>query len=130
MKAETNYSKLIQQMSPRLNEGEYVFASVQSLDGVNLNDVLCTFREKEGVTLILTKAKADTFFLAYENVFSWISLEVHSSLEAVGLTSAFSGELAKYGIACNVVAGYYHDHIFVLKKDTSNALKVLEEMGA
>ncbi len=51
--------------------------------------------------------------LAYESKFNQITLTVHSSLDAVGLTAAVATKLASYGISANVVAAYYHDHIFV-----------------
>ncbi|WP_232815997.1 ACT domain-containing protein [Chryseobacterium capnotolerans] len=59
---------------------------------------------------------------------SWITLEIHSSLSAVGLTAKFSQALSDAGISCNVVAAYFHDHIFVDEKDTTQAIKVLNAL--
>ena len=59
-------------------------------------------------------------------IMSWITLSVHSSLEAVGLTAAFSKALSDKGISCNVVAAFYHDHIFFSKKDTEKAMQILK----
>ncbi|WP_418636222.1 ACT domain-containing protein [Winogradskyella sp.] len=84
-----------------------------------------TFKEEESITLITKKEVADQLNLDYAFVASWITLTVHSSLEAVGLTAAFSKALSENGISCNVVAAYYHDHIFVDKKDTDKALAIL-----
>jgi hypothetical protein len=67
--------------------------------------------------------------LAYSFVSAWITLTVHSSLESVGLTAAFSTALANKGISCNVVAAYYHDHIFVNLKDAPGAMQVLESIS-
>jgi uncharacterized protein len=63
--------------------------------------------------------------LSYSFVAAWITLTVHSSLEAVGLTATFSKALAENNISCNVVAAYYHDHIFVDAKDAAKAMKIL-----
>jgi uncharacterized protein len=62
-------------------------------------------------------------------VAAWITLTVHSALEAVGLTAAFSKALADVNISCNVVAGYYHDHIFVPQQDAEKAMAVLESLA-
>ena len=67
---------------------------------------------------------ADSLNLKYSFVAAWITLTVHSLLEAVSLTAAFSGALANEGISCNVVAAFYHDHIFVDKAYAGKAMGV------
>jgi hypothetical protein len=114
-------------MKPVLNSGEYVFCTLSNTEKIDLNKVLGSFKEKEGTTLIITKEYADLMGFSYTSIMSWISLEVHSSLEAVGLTAAFSKVLADANISCNVVAGYYHDHIFVLKQDALRAIGLLKD---
>ena len=87
------------------------------------------FKEKEGITLVLEQKYADLYKLSYDHVASWIVLNVHSSLEAVGLTALFSSELAKHRISCNVISAFYHDHIFVNKKDGKKALQILKQLS-
>ena len=126
MKGETNLALLIRGMKPKLNEGEYVFTTITDIDIIDRASTLFEFKEKEGITIVVERSKADELNLKYEFVASWITLMVHSALEAVGLTAAFSQVLTKHNISCNVVAGYYHDHIFVDVKDAKKAIGVLE----
>lgn len=56
---------------------------------------------------------------------AWLTLTVQSSLEAVGLTAAFSKVLTDEGISCNVLAGYHHDHILVPVDRASDAITAL-----
>lgn len=130
MAGEKNLTELLKNMTPVLHEGAYVFVSVADPSAIDLGDAICTFREAEGTTLILPKEKADALHLPYDYVAAWITLMVHSSLEAVGLTAAFASELARHGISCNVVAAWYHDHIFVDQKDAHRALEVLRALAA
>ena len=126
---ESDLNKLIKGLSPKLNDGEYVFTSIKNIELLNTSEVICTFKEKEGFTLILERSRADQLGLRYNFIASWITLEVHSSLNAVGLTSLFTTELANHGISCNVIAGYYHDHIFVSTKDSLKALEILNYLS-
>lgn len=129
MAGETNLSTLIKGMTPQLNDGEYVFVTVDDSSTIDRAFILCEFKEKEGNTLVLKRQKADEYQLHYEYVSAWITLHIHSSLEAVGLTAAFSSALAQHDISCNVIAGYYHDHIFVNIKDGKHALEVLHQLA-
>ena len=116
MSGEKNLQLLLKSMKPEHNEGDYVFCKVDQLGSLNLDEVEMFFKEKEAITLILKKEIAAKLNLEYSITMSWITLSVHSSLEAVGLTAAFSKALSDAGISCNVVAAFYHDHIFVGKR--------------
>lgn len=129
MTGEKNIDNLLKNMNPVLNTGDFVFCTVPSINKIDLSQIIGSFKEVEGTTLILSKAYADEIALEYSSIMSWITLQVHSSLEAVGLTAAFSKLLAEYNISCNVVAGYYHDHIFVMKKDAEKAMEVLSDFA-
>jgi uncharacterized protein len=129
MTGETNLQKLLHGMKPELNKGEYVFCTVHAFEQAAKLNPLCVFQEREAVTIIIPKQQADEAGLPYSVVCAWITLTVHSSLEAVGLTSAVSKALTEANISCNIVAAYYHDHIFVPVKDATRALAVLTQLS-
>ncbi|MBL1222267.1 ACT domain-containing protein [Chryseobacterium sp. L7] len=129
MSGEKDLQKLLKSMKPQHNTGDYVFCTIKNTGDFDLNSIEMFFREEEGGTLILKKEAADQYNLEYSVVMSWITLTVHSSLEAVGLTAAFSKALSDNGISCNVVAAYFHDHIFVNKNDTEKAMEVLNQLS-
>jgi len=126
MNGEVNLDILLKTMKPKQNAGKYVFCTVRNLENINLNDIQMIFREEESTTIIIRKEIADALNLKYSFVACWISLNVHSALEAVGLTAAFSKALSEKGISCNVVAGFYHDHLFVDQKDGEKAMQILK----
>lgn len=130
MSGEKDLEILLKSMQPEHVSGDYVFCKVEKFENLDWNNVVMLFKEKEAITLILKKEIADQLQLDYSVVMSWITLTVHSSLEAVGLTAAFSKALSEQGISCNVVAAYYHDHIFVNQKDLQKAMEILHSFSA
>lgn len=128
MSGITDISTLLKHMTPLLHEGEYVFCTVTDPGQIDLKDIIGTFRETEGTTLILARETADRLQLPYTYIAAWITLTIHSSLEAVGLTAAFSTALAGAGISCNVIAAYYHDHIFVSATHAEKAMITLKSL--
>lgn len=124
--------KLLKSMSPQLQSDEYVFCTVPQGDIAQYIalEPLGTFYESEGLTLIVLLEKAQQAGLAFEGKFKQITLQVHSSLEAVGLTAAVSAKLASAGISANVVAAYYHDHVFVPSEKANEALAALQTLSS
>ncbi|USD62338.1 ACT domain-containing protein [Vibrio sp. SCSIO 43140] len=128
MSGITDLDELLASMEPRLVDGEFVFCTCNgSLTEYIELDIMGSFKEQEGLTLILPLSQARQSDLEYEGVFRMITLNVHSSLEAVGLTAAVSNKLSERGISANVVAAYYHDHIFVQSTKADEALLALLE---
>ena len=125
-----NLDQLLCAMKPKLTDGEFVFCTVLGeLCKYSHLEPVATFLEPEGLTLVLPKSKAQVADLKYEGIFRQITLTVHSSLEAVGLTAAVSTKLAANNISANVIAAYYHDHIFVHCEKAEQALLVLKELS-
>ena len=130
MSGEKNLNKLLTAMSPELMAGEFVFCCFEKAcygDHSELEPI-AAFSESEGLTLVISRERAIEHNIDYESVFSCITLRVHSSLDAVGLTAAFSAKLTEYEISANVIAGYYHDHIFVQTIQAENAMTALSEL--
>jgi hypothetical protein len=126
--AITDLNTLLASMSPELQPGVYVYATVPfSCDLGNIVP-LATFREREGLTIIVEegealKASIDPLFRA-----AWITLTVHSDLQAVGLTAAFATALGRANVSCNVVAAAHHDHIFVPIESAGAAMVALQQL--
>ncbi|MEX5685173.1 ACT domain-containing protein [Pseudomonas silesiensis] len=130
MAGETSLATLLRSMSPQLNVGEYVFCTLRDGNLPAGLEIVGSFREQEGLTVILERAHAEKAGFSFDYLTAWITLNVHSALAAVGLTAAFASALGQAGISCNVVAGYYHDHLFVGLADAERAMQVLQDLAA
>ena len=129
MAGGNDLDRLLKTMKPQHNVGDFVFCTIKDLSIVSFSDIVLIFKEQEGITIVVKKELADVLNLDYSFVAAWITLSVHSSLLAVGFTAAFSKGLADEGISCNVVAAYYHDHLFVDKKDAEKAMDILSRLS-
>ena len=125
---ETDLNTLIRTMSPRLLPGLFVFATADTV-AAGLDPVM-TFREAEGITLILPKDQATAAGLAWIFPSRMITLEVRSSLEAVGFLAAIAARLAEAGIPVNPISGFHHDHLFVPDGREEEAMLILRGMAS
>ncbi len=126
MSGETDLARLLATMAPQVRPGRFVFVSVEgSVDA----EALATVVEPEGLSVVLRAEDADRLGLTYDFVAAWITLRVHSALEAVGLTAAVSTALTDAGISCNVVAGFHHDHLLVPAEYVEDALSALARLA-
>jgi hypothetical protein len=112
-------SAMLAQMDPVLDGRAWFFVCVE---GAPPADAFALIVEEEGITAIVAGERAGT-------PFARITLTVHSALEGVGLTAAVAGALAQAGVACNVVAGYHHDHLFVPWDRREEALAILQRLS-
>ncbi|WP_109466532.1 ACT domain-containing protein [Albibacillus kandeliae] len=123
---------MISGMSPELNRGRFVFCT--SNDRAFFlrcaNEAIATYREEEGMSLILPVETAERHGLDTSLTMACITLTVTSSLEGIGLTAAVAEALAMANIPCNVVAAYHHDHVFVPAYLAQEALDVLRKRAA
>lgn len=132
MPGETDLSTLLKGLTPVLDEARYVFVCVPNMDAMLpiKNEVRGVFVETEGVTLIIPVAAADAMSWPYDGVFRCITCDVYSSLDAVGLTAAMAAVLTEAGISANVVAAFYHDHLFVPQQQAAQAMSALRTLTA
>ena len=123
---ETDLDNLIKNMQPILEDEDLVFCSLSPARAEEYF-VLCQgyYLEREGITVIIGKHLADLNDLAYDLVFKRITLNVHSSLAAVGFLARITEVLAAQGIAVNVVSAYYHDHLYIQSDLAQAALETL-----
>lgn len=118
--------EMLSNMTPSLKDGEYVFCTIPNEGSKvqNLNPI-ATFHEREGLTVVLEKGEAHEAGFETSLAMRQITLDVNSALDGVGLTAGVAACLAEAGIPCNMVAAYYHDHIFVPVGLADRALHML-----
>ncbi len=124
----SNLAEILRSMRPVKNEGVFVFASLPVGTGPAFLQPIATMRETEGLTVVVEETQAIKANLPVLFRAAWITLNVHSDLQAVGLTAAFATALSNANISCNVIAGAFHDHLFVPIESGDEALAVLRAL--
>ena len=130
MSGEKDLDVLISSMTAKLAAGTYVFVTLPDHDVPQGIDCRMVFKETEGTTLIVLKNIAEAHDLEYEFPCRMITLNVHSSLEAVGFIAKIATVLAQAGMGVNPVSGFYHDHLFVPEGREDDALSLLHALAA
>jgi len=127
--ARTAYD-MISGMTPKLRAGTFVFITTDDpAVGASLSsDAISVFAEDEGMSMIIPIELAKRAGLNVDHPMRCITLNVYSSLEGVGLTSAVSAALGDAAIPCNMVAAFHHDHVFVPSDMCDQAMQVLTSL--
>lgn len=122
--------QMISGMTPELQPGVFVFVTTDDdvLAGRLSAQAISTFKEKEGMSVIIPISLAEELDFNVDHPMQCITLNVYSSLEGVGLTAAVATALGQAAIPCNMVAAFHHDHVFVPADMSANALAVLERL--
>ena len=124
---ETDLEAMLASLAVTRRDGVFTFVETPRPDASALARAHAMVVEDESTTLVLTVDDAAELGLDGPVEMAWLSLTVRSSLEAVGLTAAFSATLAGVGIACNVLAGFHHDHLLVPVERADEAIRALTE---
>jgi hypothetical protein len=129
---------LLSNLTTTLHPDTFVFITmpdeVITISALPLSlDARMAFQECEGLTIVTTRASADSHGLEYSFPSRMITLNVHSSLETVGFIAQVASQLAEKGISANPVSGFFHDHLFVAEGREEEAVAALrtlaEEVG-
>ncbi len=128
MTGERDLGVLLATMEPVLSEAPWGYGLLPG-DQPPPAEAFALIREAEGITVVAPLADLADRAIQAEGEWARISLTVHSALAAVGLTAAVATALAREGIPANVVAGYYHDHVFVPWERRDAALAALRRLA-
>lgn len=131
MTGERDVIRLCAETRPMMHAAIYVYCCFHDFvlpDGLVQDEVLFTFSEREGLTAVLQKQTAERLALPFLFESRLVTLDVHSSLDAVGFIATIATALANAKIPCNAVAAYYHDHLLIPVSRADEAITLLERL--
>jgi hypothetical protein len=122
---ETDLDVMLATLAVERRPGVFTYLSVTAVSSELLADAHAVVTEGAETTIVLPVESAQRHGHRMDVRLAWLTLTVQSSLEAVGLTAHVSARLASEGIACNVLAGYHHDHLLVPVGRVDDAVQAL-----
>lgn len=125
----TDLAAMLRTLTVSVRPERYTFVDVPAATFSTADEgVAAVIAEAEGDTVIVTVERATAEGWPIDFIAAWLTLDVHSALEAIGLTAAVSAALAEADIPCNVLAGFHHDHLLVPADRADDAVRVLESL--
>ena len=128
MSGITDLKQTLSSLKVVCDDVEYGFASLADDSKIDRDKVLATFQENGRLAVIAPKDYLDSLDIESEGPYAKLTIDVHTSLELVGLTAVMASKLAEHGISANVVAAFYHDHVFVQYDLREKATGLLESL--
>jgi hypothetical protein len=128
MSGITDLKQTLQSIKVSCDDIQDSFTSIKDESKVSREKVLATFHENGQLAVIAPKDYLDDLGIENEGPYAKLTIEVHTSLELVGLTAVMATKLADNGISANVVAAFYHDHVFVQYQLREKAIRLLESL--
>ncbi len=129
MSGETDLKTILSSLTVERREQHVTMVSLDTAIAIGPG-IEAVISEAEGTTVVATIDEARRRGWAIEFEAAWLTIGVHSSLEAVGLTAAMADVLTRRGIPCNVIAGYFHDHLLIPVDRADEAVSALESLAA
>ncbi|MFV0259956.1 MAG: ACT domain-containing protein [Acidimicrobiales bacterium] len=126
MTGEANINRILEALSVTHRSGRFTVHCVPEL--TDADGIHAVVAEREGMAVVVTVEAARRRGWPVEFEAAWLTIEVHTGLEAVGVTAAVSNALAEWEIPCNVLAGYYHDHLLVPVQLVDQAIACIEQL--
>jgi hypothetical protein len=127
IRGETSLDRLLRGMNPVLHGGQYMFC-VLPHDTPVPSSAIAVFREEEATTIVIAREHAQGHRLDAVYAAAWITLTIHSDMDAIGFLAAIAKALAGERISCNVISAAYHDHLFVPYADGERAIEALRKL--
>ena len=87
MAGMTDLDEMLRTLTVSVRDERYTFVTVATAPSLG-DGVEAILREAEGVTVVATIDRATAEGWAVDFEAAWLTLDVHSALEAVGLTAA------------------------------------------